>query len=91
MIEPERRLNNNSNLIRLVLVLWVVAVWVVAIGTFLLAFHLPRTEDRMVSRWHEPPPSMRRAGRPPNCPARSWFGAPTSGSSTAPDMLSKRQ
>jgi hypothetical protein len=54
MTEPERPADR-SNLIRQVLVAWIVAAWAVAIAAFFLVFHEPRTEDRMVPRWHKPP------------------------------------
>jgi hypothetical protein len=87
MTDPERPLSD-SNFIRRVLVAWVVAVWAVAIGAFLLVFHQPGGDERMVPRQYESP----GAG------AAEWNGdplvrrgteevLPQSGSSTAPETL----
>jgi len=54
MTDPERPLDD-SNFIRRVLVAWVVAVWAVAIGAFLLVFHQPGGDERMVPRRYEAP------------------------------------
>jgi hypothetical protein len=70
------------------LVAWVVAVWAVAIGAFLLVFHQPGGDDRLMSGRYESPV----AG------AAGWDGDPLvrrgtravltqSGSSTAPETL----
>jgi hypothetical protein len=86
MIEPERPAVS-SNLIRQVLVAWVVAVWAVAIAAFFLVFHEPRTEDRMVPRWHKPPAAD--VERDDGLVVRrgpDWV-LPQSGSSTAPEAL----
>ena len=54
MTDPERPLSD-GNFIRRVLVAWVVAVWAVAIGAFLLVFHQPGGDERMVPRQYESP------------------------------------
>jgi histidine kinase/DNA gyrase B/HSP90-like ATPase len=54
MTDPERPIDD-SNFIRRLLVAWVVAVWAIAIGAFLLVFHQPGGDDRMVSRRYESP------------------------------------
>jgi hypothetical protein len=51
MADPERPLNN-SDLIRRLVVAWVVAVWAVAIGVFLLVFHEPPlTDGHVAPQW----------------------------------------
>jgi hypothetical protein len=87
MTDSERPLSN-SNFIRRVLVAWVVAVCAVAIGAFLLAFHQPGADDRMVPRGYEPP----IAGAPewdddPLVRRSTGRVFPQSGSSTAPETL----
>ncbi len=54
MTDPECPIDD-SNFIRRLLVAWVVAVWAIAIGAFLLVFHQPGGDDRMVSRRYESP------------------------------------
>jgi hypothetical protein len=82
----------NSNSIREVLAAWIATLLAAAIGVLLLAFHEPGTDDRRVPRWYEPPAAD----------AGEWAddllvrrGADLmiarSGSSTAPDALSKRR
>jgi hypothetical protein len=71
-----------------VLVAWVVAVWAVAIGGFLLVFHQPGGDDRMVSRRYEPPVAGAAGwdGDPlVRCGIRGVL--PQSGSSTVPGTL----
>ena len=91
MTDPELPLNNR-NLIRQVLVAWVVAVWAVAIGAFLLVFHEPRPDDRMVPRWHKPPVAGAEEWDE-NLSVRHGAGwaLPQSGSSSAPDASPERQ
>ena len=86
MTEPERPAVS-SNLIRQVLVAWVVAVWAVAIAAFFLVFHEPLSEDRMVPRWHQP--SDADVERDDGLVVRrgpDWVLL-QSGSSTAPEAL----
>jgi hypothetical protein len=87
MTEPERPVDS-SNLIRQVLVAWVVAVWAVAIAASFLVFHESHTEDRMVPRWHQPP-AAGAVERDDGLVVRhgpDWV-LPRSGSSTAPEAL----
>jgi hypothetical protein len=87
MTDPELPLGN-GNFIRRVLVAWVVAVWAVAIGAFLLVFHQPGGDDRIVQRRHEPPVAgaAERDGDP--LVRRGAAGVlPQSGSSIAPETL----
>ena len=87
MTDPERPL---INLIRQVVVAWVVAVWAVAIAAFFLVFHEPLTEDRRVPRWHQPP-AADAVERDDGLVVRrgpDWV-LPQSGSSTAPEALSE--
>jgi hypothetical protein len=87
MTDPERPLDD-SNFIRRMLVAWVVAVWAVAIGAFLLVFHQPGGDDRMVSRRYESPVAA-AAGWDGNPSVRRGIGEvlPQSGSSTAAGTL----
>jgi hypothetical protein len=87
MTDPEL-MPNNSNLMRQVVVAWVVAVWAVAIAAFFLVFHESHTEDRMVPRWHQPP-AAGAVERDDGLVVRhglDWV-LPRSGSSTAPEAL----
>ena len=87
MTDAERPLDD-SNFIRRVLVAWVVAVWAVAIGTFLLVFDQPGSDDRMAPRPNEPPVAGATEWDG-NQLVRRGTGAtlPRSGSSTAPETL----
>jgi hypothetical protein len=87
MTDPECPVDDSS-FIRRVLVAWVVAVWAVAIGAFLLVFHQPSGDDRMVSRRYESPVAG-AAGRDGDPLVRRGIGEvlPQSGSSTAPQTL----
>jgi hypothetical protein len=87
MTAPENPLDD-SNFVRRLLVAWVVAVWAVAIGAFLLVFHQPGGDDRMVSGRHESPVTG-AAGWDRDPLVRRGIGVvlPQSGSSTAPETL----
>jgi hypothetical protein len=87
MTAPERPLDD-SNFVRRLLVAWVVAVWAVAIGAFLLVFHQPGGDDRMVSRRYESPVAG-AAGWDGDPLVRGGIGGvlPQSGSSTAAETL----
>jgi hypothetical protein len=50
MADPERPLDN-SDLIRRLVIAWVIAVWAVAIGAFFLAFHRPLTDEHVAPQW----------------------------------------
>ena len=87
MTAPEHPLDD-SNFVRRLLVAWVVAVWAVAIGVFLLVFHQPGGDDRMVPRQYESPVAG-AAGWDGDPLVRRGIGEvlPQSGSSTAPETL----
>ena len=87
MTDPERPLDD-SNFIRRALVAWVVAVWAVAIGAFLLVFHQPGGDDRLLSGRYESP--VAGAAEWDSDPlVRHGIRAvlPQSGSSIAPEAL----
>jgi hypothetical protein len=87
MTDPERSLSD-SNFIRRVVVAWVVGVWAVAIGAFLLVFHQPGGDDRMLPHRYEPPVAgAAEWGDDPLVPHGTGGVLPKSGSSTARQML----
>jgi hypothetical protein len=87
MTDPERPLDD-SNFIRRVLVAWVVAVWAVAIGAFLLVFHQPGGDERMVPRQYESPIAGAAERDGDRLIRRGTEEVrPQSGSSTAPETL----
>jgi hypothetical protein len=90
MSDPERLLNNRD-LMRQIVVAWVVAVWAVAIGVFLHVFHEPIGDGQAVLRQYELPVSSAAESGDLAIPrGTAWLRA-QSGSSTAPDPLPEHQ
>jgi hypothetical protein len=91
MTDPERPFSD-SNFMRRVLAAWVVAVWVVAIGAFLLVFHQPGGDERVVPRQYESPVAgaAERNGDPLVRRGTEEV-LPQSGSSTARETLSDQR
>jgi len=79
------RVVNSSNFNREVLAAWVVVLVTIAIAVLLLLFDEPRTDHRIVPRWHKPPVAVvdEWDGDLSSRPSADWV-LPQSGSSTAP-------
>jgi hypothetical protein len=90
MLNPRHGINS-SNFIGEVLAAWIVTLLAAATGVLLLAFHDPGTEDRRVPRWYDPPVADAGEWTDDLLVRRGADLTLRSGSSTAPDTLSKHR